>query len=185
MDDVETLLTRIEHGEQAAAVELLPIVYDELRKLAAQRMAQEQRDLTLQATALVHEAFLRLVGEKDPGWKGRGHFFGAAAEAMRRVLIDEARKRATSKRGGDRRQSELLESRLEAPERAEELIELDAALDRLEAVDADVAQLVKLRFHVGLSNKEAASLVGVSPRKADQMWSYARAWLRRELDPQG
>jgi RNA polymerase sigma factor (TIGR02999 family) len=181
MNDVTRILSAVEQGDRDAAEQLLPLVYDELRKLAAQRLAQERPGHTLEATALVHEAYLRLVGPGDArGWDGRGHFFAAAAEAMRRILVEDARRKGRRKRGGD------LVRRFEdpdvaAPERPEALLALDEALDRLATASAQASELVKLRFFVGCSNAEAASLLGISPRKADQVWAYARAWLREEL----
>src|SRR5262245_53970485 len=181
MNDVTSILSAAGHGDRDAAELLLPLVYDELRKLAAQRLAQERPGHTLQATALVHEAYLRLVGPGDPrDWDGRGHFFAAAAEAMRRILVEDARRKSRQKRGGGLvRQFE--DQDVPAPERAEALLALDEALDRLAAASAQAAELVKLRFFVGCSNVEAASLLGISPRKADHVWAYARAWLREEL----
>jgi RNA polymerase sigma factor (TIGR02999 family) len=160
----------------------LPLLYEELHSLAAERIRRENAERTLGATGLVHEAYLRLVGDPDREWNGRAHFFGAAAEAMRRILVEEARRRVSLKRGGDRAHVELEESALVAPDRAEDLIAVDEALERLEGQDPQTAELIKLRFHAGLSGREAAVILGVSPRKADQMWAYARAWLRREIE---
>ncbi len=168
-------------GESLSADELLLLVYQELKRLAQAQMRGERSAGTLGATGLVHEAWMRLGGEGASPWSGRGHFVAAAAEAMRRVLVDEARKRSAAKRGGDRARVELFDSQLVQPERAEELVALDEALDRLADADSQTAELVKLRFHVGLSGAEAAAALGISPRKADQMWAYARAWLRREI----
>ena len=180
MNDVTRILSAIEHGDPQAAGQLLPLVYEELRKLAAQRLAQEKPGQTLQATALVHDAYLRLVGEEDPGWDGRGHFFAAAAEAMRRILVENARRKGRLKRGGDlARQFEGQE--VAASERPEAVLALDEALDRLAASSPEAAELVKLRFFAGCTNAEAASLLAISPRKADQVWAYARAWLREEI----
>jgi RNA polymerase sigma factor (TIGR02999 family) len=181
MNDVTRILSAVEHGDVDAAEQLLPLVYDELRRLAAQRLAQERPGHTLEATALVHEAYLRLVGPGDArGWDGRGHFFAAAAEAMRRILVEDARRKGRRKRGGDLvRQFE--DQDVPAPERPEALLALDEALDRLATASPQAAELVKLRFFVGCSNAEAASFLGISPRKADQVWAYARAWLREEL----
>src|SRR4051812_27513617 len=181
MNDVTTVLSAIEQGDPQAAGRLLPLVYDELRKLAAQRLAQERPGQTLQATALVHEASLRLVGNEDArGWDGRGHFFAAAAEAMRRILVENARRKGRLKRGGDLvRQFE--EPDVLAPERPNSLLALDEALDRLAAASPEAAELVKLRFFAGCTSAEAAALLGISPRKADQVWAYARAWLREEV----
>ena len=180
MNDVTRILHAIEHGDPMAADKLLPLVYDELRKLAARRLAQEKPGQTLQATALVHDAYLRLVGKEDPGWDGRGHFFAAAAEAMRRILVENARRKGRLKRGGDlARQFEGQE--VAASERPEAVLALDEALDRLAASSPEAAELVKLRFFAGCTNVEAASLLAISPRKADQVWAYARAWLREEI----
>jgi RNA polymerase sigma factor (TIGR02999 family) len=183
MNQVTRILRGLQPGDQHAAVELLPLVYDELRKLAAQRLRQESPGHTLQATALVHEAYLRLVGANGSSeWDGRGHFFAAAAEAMRRILIDNARRKQRLKHGGELKRIDLEH----APEIAsggceDDLLELDAALDRLAHEDAESAQLVKLRYFAGLTIPQAAEAMGVSPRKADLLWSFARAWLRREL----
>lgn len=167
-----------QHDPRSAA-ELLPLLYDELKRLAQARVRGANGG-TLGATGLVHEAWMRLGGE-GAVWNGRGHFIAAAAEAMRRVLVDEARKRLAAKRGGGSERVELSESQLVEPERAEELVALDEALDRLAEQDPETAQLVKLRFHVGLTGHEAAEALGISPRKADQLWAFARAWLRREI----
>lgn len=181
MNDVTRILSAIEHGDAKAAERLLPLVYDELRKLAAQRLAQEKPGQTLQATALVHEAYLRLVGpEQGPNWEGRGHFFAAAAGSMRRILVENARRKGRLKHGGNLvRQVDEID--LPAPERPEAVIALDEALDRLALASPEAAELVKLRFFAGLSIPEAATMLGVSPRKADKVWAYARAWLREEL----
>jgi RNA polymerase sigma factor (TIGR02999 family) len=184
MNQVTQILSSLQRGDARAAEQLLPIVYAELRKLAAQRLAQEKPGQTLQATALVHEAYLRLVAVDEPqSWDGRGHFFAAAAEAMRRILIDKARRKGRVKHGGDLKRIDLEEAAqlAEADCGADELLELDAALERLAHEDATAAELVKLRYFAGLSIPEAAEVLGVSPRKADFLWSFARAWLRREL----
>lgn len=181
MDNLTRILSAVELGDRDAAEQLLPLVYDELRKLAARRLAQERPGHTLQATALVHEAYLRLVGPGDPrGWDGRGHFFAAAAEAMRRILVEDARRKGRRKRGGGLARR-FEDADITAPERPEALLALDEALDRLAAASSEAAELVKLRFFVGCSNAEAASILGISPRKADQLWAYARAWMREEL----
>jgi len=186
MSDVTRILSEIESGDPSAAGQLLPLVYDELRKLAAVRMAAESPDHTLQATALVHEAYLRLVdGEGRKRWDSRGHFFAAAAEAMRRILVDSARHRQSVKRGGGRLQVSLDEAHLAAPENPAELLALDEALTRLETNDPRAAELVKLRYFAGLTIPEAAGALGVSPRTADDIWAYARAWLFRELQGPG
>ena len=181
MTKVTHILSAIEQGDPHAAEQLLPLVYDELRKLAAQKLAQEKPGQTLQATALVHEAYLRLVDqERAQRWESRGHFFAAAAEAMRRLLVESARRKRRLKHGGGRaREPELVD--IAGPERPERLLALDEALDRLAAANPRAAELVKLRYFAGFSNAEAASLLGISPRKADQVWAYARAWLREEV----
>ena len=181
MTDVTRILSAIEQGDPNAAEQLLPLVYDELRKLAAQKFAQEKPGQTLQSTALVHEAYVRLVdGGKAQHWDSRSHFFAAAAEAMRRILIESARRKERLKHGGGRaREQELGE--IACPERPERLLALDEALDRLEALNPQAVELVKLRYFAGLSNAETAALLGISPRKANQVWAYARAWLREEL----
>jgi RNA polymerase sigma factor (TIGR02999 family) len=182
MADVTQILARIEHGDPAAAEQLLPLVYDELRRLAAARMVQENPGQTLQATALVHEAYLRLVDQKQvQRWDSRGHFFAAAAEAMRRILVENARRKNRAKRGGDLMRKELSDVPVAAPEIHEDLIALDAALDRLKAVDPQAVELVHLRYFVGLPAAEAAKLLGMSPRSADRVWAFARAWLHQEI----
>lgn len=185
--DVTRILSAAALGDPHAAGQLLPLVYEELRKLAAQRLSREAVGQTLQATALVHEAYLRLVGG-DQGdadvrrWNGRGHFFAAAAEAMRRILVEGARRRQRIKRGGDLGRESLDAAEVAAPVDApEDLLELDVALDRLDAADPLAARLVKLRYFAGLTIPQAAEALGVSPRKADFLWSFARAWLRREM----
>jgi RNA polymerase sigma factor (TIGR02999 family) len=181
MSEVTRVLSAIEQGDPQAAEQLLPLVYDELRRLAAAKLAQERPGQTLDATALVHEAYLRLVGKEDgPGWDGRGHFFAAAAEAMRRILVESARRKKRLKHGGGREREEA-GAELASPERPERLLALDEALGRLAAVNPQTAELVKLRYFAGLSNADAAQALGISPRKADQVWAYARAWLREEL----
>jgi RNA polymerase sigma factor (TIGR02999 family) len=181
MSDVTRILSAIEQGDSSAAEQLLPLVYDELRKLAAAKLTEEKPGQTLQATALVHEAYLRLVdGEKAQSWNSRGHFFAAAAEAMRRILVESARRKQRRKHGGGRAR-EHEEGDLACPERPERLLALDEALQRLAATSPQAAELVKLRYFAGFSNAEAASFLGISPRKANQVWAYARAWLREEL----
>jgi RNA polymerase sigma factor (TIGR02999 family) len=181
MSEITRILSAVEQGDPHAAEQLLPLVYEELRQLAAAKLAQEKPGQTLQPTALVHEAYLRLVDvEQAQHWNSRGHFFGAAAEAMRRILVEAARRRKRLKHGGGRvREQEA--SDLPCPQRPERLLALDEALDRLATASPQAAELVKLRYFAGLSNAEAASLLGVSPRKANQVWAYARAWLREEL----
>src|SRR5262249_12821601 len=182
MTGVTRILASIEQGDPRAAEELLPLVYDELRRLAVQKMAQEAPGQTLQATALVHEAYLTLVGleqDSSPHWNSRGHFFAAAGEAMRRILIMNARRRAAEKRGGGRERIALDPTALPAPDRDERLLDLDEALSRLERRQPERAKLVKLRFFTGLTNAEAAAAMGISDTTADRYWAYARAWLRR------
>ena len=180
--DVTRLLMALRAGEPAVQ-DVLPLVYEELRKLAAHRLAREKPGQTLQATALVHEAYLRLVGGEGTGrqhFNGRGHFFAAAAEAMRRILVDAARRKLRPRHGGGRvREGD--EQDLVAPQRPEALLALDEALGRLAAANPQAAELVKLRHFAGLTNAEAADALEISPRKADQVWAYARAWLRDEL----
>ena len=185
MPDVTHILKAIDSGDAQAAGELLPLVYDELRKLAAQRMAGESPDHTLGPTALVHEAYIRLVGKEDPGWQNRGHFFAAAAEAMRRILIDRARRRGSRKRAGDRERQDLHESQLVAPEASDDILELDEALVRLQQIQPQAAQVVQLRYFAGLSVPEIAMMIGVSPRTVDRQWAYARAWIHQELRGDG
>ena len=184
MSDVTRILSAIEQGDPHAADQLLPLVYDELRQLAAQRLAQEKPGQTLQATALVHEAYLRLVGgEQTQDWHGRRHFFAAAAEAMRRILIDRARHRQTRKAGGGRHRLDLddLEPALEE-ESGDRLLALDEALRQLEAEDPRKAELVKLRFFAGLTAEQAAAALGVSTSTAEKDWAYARSCLRVAID---
>ena len=182
MTDVTRILSAIEQGDPVAAEQLLPLVYDELRKLAAQKLAQEKPGQTLQATALVHEAYLRLVeAQMGQNWNGRGHFFAAAAEAMRRILIDNARRKKRAKRGGDRKRIELDDPRLSYTEPVEELIAIDEALEQLALDDPQAAQLVKLHFFAGLSIEDAAEIVGFSRSTAYEHWAYARAWLHRRI----
>ena len=183
MSDVTRILSKIESGEPAAAEQLLPLVYDELRRLAANRLAAEPTGNTLQPTALVHEAYLRLVGNPNGDqWDHRGHFFAAAAEAMRRILVDNARRKATTKHGGALRRQTLDPDAAMIPEPREDLLALDEALDRLAVEDPVKAQLVKLRYFVGLSLPEAAAALGLAERTAGRHWAFARAWLRREVE---
>jgi len=183
MTDVTQILSQIEQGDPAAAERLLPLVYEELRRLAAARLVHEKPGQTLQATALVHEAYLRLVGavSRKQAWNSRGHFFAAAAEAMRRILINRARDKSRLKRGGRRSRIDLdhIEIALDSPD--EELIELDDAIQALSSEDELGAQLVKLRFFAGLTLGEAAEALGIPRRTADRHWAYARAWLYDQL----
>jgi RNA polymerase sigma factor (TIGR02999 family) len=178
MNDVTCILSAIEQGDPRAAEQLLPLVYDELRRLAARRLAQEKPGQTLQATALVHEAYLRLVdGTQVQGWNSRGHFFAAAAEAMRRILVDAARRKRRPKHGGGRRRLSLEPLDLPADDRADDLIALNDALGDLARREPAKAELVKLRYFAGLSLEEAASCLGISPVTAKRYWAIARAWL--------
>jgi len=179
--DLTQILRAIDSGEPKAAGELLPLVYDELRKLARHRMSFESADHTLQATALVHEAYLRLVGKDDPGWQNRAHFFAAAAEAMRRILVDHARRKQADKRSGDLERQSLDALQLVASLPADDIVALDEALLRLKQIEPQAAQVVQLRYFAGLSLPEIAQMLDVSPRTADRQWAYARAWLHREL----
>ena len=207
MSEVTRILSQIEQGDPAAAEQLLPLVYDELRKLAAVKLAQERPGQTLQATALVHEAYVRLVGQQGDGEQGtedseekaddknlslvpsplppafdsRGHFFAAAAEAMRRILIDLARRKAARRHGGERVRCELAEDDRVGLPIGDELLDLDEALIRLQSVDPQAAEVVKLRIFAGMTIEEAASVLAISPRTVKRNWAYARAWLGREL----
>jgi len=184
MSDVTQILGRIEAGDGQAAEKLLPLVYDELRKLAAQKMAQEKPGQTLQATALVHEAYIRLVDtEKAQHWNSRGHFFAAAAEAMRRILVDNARRKASPLHGGDRLRVELAEVCSATDVSAEDLLAIEEVLTKLAQVNPPKAELVKLRFYGGLSLPEAAKALGISVATAERYWAYARSWLYCELHP--
>jgi RNA polymerase sigma factor (TIGR02999 family) len=179
MNDVTRILSAIEDGDPSAAEQLLPLVYDELRKLAAQRLAQEKAGQTLEATALVHEAYLRLVdGDKAQHWNSRGHFFAAAAEAMRRILVEQARRKRSLKAGGNRRRLDLaaLEPAVGGPDL--DLLALDDALQQLARRDPRKGELVKLRFFAGLTIEQAARALGIAPSTADEDWAYARSWLR-------
>jgi RNA polymerase sigma factor (TIGR02999 family) len=183
MSEVTLILSAIEQGDPHAAEQLLPLVYQELRALAAQRLAQEKPGQTLQATALVHEAYLRLVdGDKAPHWNSRAHFFGACAEAMRRILVDQARRKQADKRGGRGRRVPLEAADVSFTSSADELLDIDEALTRLAAEDAQAARLIQLRYFAGLSIEDAAEVVGVSRSTAYEHWSYARARLRTLLD---
>src|SRR5262245_4102728 len=188
MPDVTRLLDASAAGDPQAAGQLLPLVYDELRRLAAQRLAHERPGQTLQATALVHEAYVRLVAspggqsEGDVRWNSRGHFFAAAAEAMRRILVESARRRRAVKRGGGQVRLELEDDLLATAEPREDLLALDEALTKLAATNRPAADLVQLRYFAGLTLPEAAEAMDMAPRTAGRLWAYARAWLRREVD---
>ena len=185
MADVTRILAAAEQGDPNAGEQILPLVYAELRKLAAARLADERPGQTLQPTALVHDAYLRLVGiENPPHWNGRGHFFAAAAEAMRRILVDAARRKHRLRRGGGRERVDLDGLDVAAPERGDDLLALDEALTLLAAADPQAAELVKLRHFAGLTVREAAEALGVSPRTADSLWAYAKAWLLQQIEGQ-
>jgi RNA polymerase sigma factor (TIGR02999 family) len=194
MTEVTQLLNAIDRGDPHAAADLLPLVYDELRRLAAVRLAAEPSGNTLQPTALVHEAYLRLVANplslaasparesrEQPQWDHRGHFFAAAAEAMRRILVDAARRKKRLKRGGDHVRQDLEDLNIASPEPREDLLALDEALDKLTSTDRQAAELVKLRYFAGLTLLESAQVMDISSRTADRLWAYARAWLHQEL----
>jgi RNA polymerase sigma factor (TIGR02999 family) len=185
MSDVTRILSAIDEGDPRAAEQLLPLVYSELRRLAAVKMANESPGQTLQATALVHEAFLRLVDRDRPqDWNGRGHFFAAAAEAMRRILVERVRHKRSLKAGGGRRRQDLLDIELAGGGSRLDLLALNAALEKLEKQDARRAQVIKLRFFTGLTIAETAKVLGVSESTADNDWAYARSWLRVEIEGQ-
>lgn len=187
MSDVTRILSQIEAGDPSAAEKLLPLVYQELRKLAASRLAHERPGQTLQATALVHEAYLRLLGNDPNGqsWDDRGHFFAAAAEAMRRILIDQARQKESLRRGGPMQRHDIVHVEIVASEPVVDLLSLNDALERFERLDPQKAQLVKLRYFAGLTIPQAADALGISSTTADRHWAYARAWLHSELSRQG
>jgi RNA polymerase sigma factor (TIGR02999 family) len=185
MSDVTRILAAMGQGEPEAAGALLPLVYDELRRLAAQRLAREAPGQTLEATALVHEAYLRLVGgDPDRAWDGRAHFFAAAAEAMRRILVENARRKRRLKRGGGLVRADVEPAELPARQTRpiDELLAIDSALDRLADTDPTAAELVKLRYFAGCSIEQAAELLSISPRTANRLWTFARAWLRRAIE---
>ncbi len=181
MSDVTRILNAIERGDAQATDELLPLIYEELRLLAARKLSAEKPGQTLQATALVHEAYIRLVGGENMRWSGRAHFFGAAAEAMRRILIEQARRKGRRKRGGGRRRVDLGDVELVVQGPSDDLLALDEAITRLAALDETKAQLVKLRYFAGLSLERAADLLGLSLTTAKRHWTYARAWLYRAI----
>jgi RNA polymerase sigma factor (TIGR02999 family) len=182
MDNVTQILSAIKQGDLHAAEQLLPLVYIELRKLAAQKLAREKPGQTLQATALVHEAYIRLV---DPDaarqWDSRGHFFAAAAEAMRRILVENARRKQSLKRGGELARRDIDGLDIAGPERSDHVLALDEALNRLAETDRAAAELVKLRYFAGLTNQETAAILGISDRTADRIWVFARSWLRKQI----
>lgn len=184
MSDVTQILQAIEHGDAKAADELLSLVYDELRRVAAHKMANEAPGQTLQPTALVHEAWLHLGGDAQPTWQNRAHFFGAAAEAMRRILVDRAREKQALKRGGNPERVDIDAVELASPMPDDELLALDEALDRLATVDTRAAEMVKLCFFVGLTQPEAARELGISLSTAERVWGFARSWLLREVRKQ-
>lgn len=178
MNDVTQILAAIEQGDPRVAEHLLPLVYNELRRLATQRLAHEKAGQTLQATALVHEAYLRLVDVSTAqSWNSRGHFFAAAAEAMRRILVENARRKLRVRHGGTLQRQEFDAVNLAKPQPPDELVALSESLDQLAIANPQAAELVKLRFFAGLTNEEAAAALSISPRKANQVWAYARAWL--------
>ena len=182
MSDVTRILESIEHGDPKAADKLLPLVYGELRKLAAARMANESPNQTLQPTALVHEAWLRLVGNDNPQFANRAHFFGAAAEAMRRILIDKARRKKAVRHGGDQQRMDVEGVEIAAPGGDDELLAVNEVLDKLAAAHAVQAEVVKLRYFVGMTNAEVAQALGLSERTVKNYWAHARAWLFREIN---
>jgi RNA polymerase sigma factor (TIGR02999 family) len=183
MNEVTRILSAVEQGDPQAAEQLLPLVYDELRQLAAHQLAQEKPGQTFQATALVHAAYVRLVDvERQQHWDSRRHFFAAAAESMRRILIESVRKKRSLKHGGQRQRAELLDDQVMAQPPDERLLALDEALERFGRAQPRMAELVKLRFFAGLSIEEVADLLGISSRTAKRDWTFARAWLRREMD---
>jgi RNA polymerase sigma factor (TIGR02999 family) len=184
LSDVTRILESIEHGDPRAADELLPLVYGELRKLAAFRMAREKPNQTLQPTALLHEAWQRLVGSDNPQFANRAHFFAAAAEAMRRILIDNARRKRTLRHGGGQQRLDLEDVAIAAPGDDDQLLAVNDALDKFAVQNKVEAELVKLRYFVGMTLEEAASVLGVSARTADNYWAHARAWLYREIKSQ-
>lgn len=188
MSDVTRILSQMEGGDPSAAERLLPLVYEELRKLAAAKLAQEKSGQTLQATALVHEAYLRLVQpEQESTWNSRGHFFAAAAEAMRRILVEQARRKKSQRGGGGAQRQGVDEQQIAAPEPNVDVLAVNDVLERFQRVDHVAAQLVKLRYYVGMTIPQAAEVMGISRSTADRYWAYARAWLHAELrdEPNG
>jgi RNA polymerase sigma factor (TIGR02999 family) len=183
-NQVTRVLERVRCGELSAASELLPLVYDELRRLATAKMAHERPDQTLQPTALVHEAWLRLVGNEEQKWNGRAHFFGAAAEAMRRILIENARRKAAARHGGGQARLDVNEIEIATTAPDDELLAVSDALEKFAADNPEIAELVKLRYFVGLTREDVAEVLGISVRTADRWWEYSRAWLHREIESQ-
>lgn len=183
--NVTRILNAIERGDVKATEELLPVVYEELRLLAAQKLSREVPGQTLQATALVHEAYLRLVGDQGHSWQGRGHFFAAAAEAMRRILIENARRKKRLKHGGDRQKVDFEQAEVTIAGPSDDILALDEALEKLGKADKVKAELVKLRFFAGLTNEQAAQVLGISHNTADRYWAYARSWLHLEITKSG
>jgi RNA polymerase sigma factor (TIGR02999 family) len=182
--EITRILEALSRGEPQAARALLPLVYEELRRLARRKLAREQPGQTLNATALVHEAYIRLVGKNpDQPWDGRNHFFAAAAESMRRILVENARRKRRLRHGGEFARQDLDPDQVIASEPSDQLLAVDEAVDRLAQTDPTAAELVKLRYFAGLSIPQAADILGISPRSADRLWAYARAWLRREIRP--
>jgi len=182
VSDVTRILEAAQQGDPAAADQLLPLVYEELRRLAAHKMANEAAGQTLQPTALVHEAWLRLVGDQEQNWNSRGHFFGAAAEAMRRILIENARRKGAQRHGGGQARLDIAEIEIAAPAKDEELLAVSDALEKLAGRDKQKAELVKLRYFVGLTTEEAAQVLGISVPTADRWWNFSRAWLFEEIE---
>ena len=185
MSEVTRILNAIERGNAKAAEDLLPLVYEELRILASQKLSREPPGQTLQATALVHEAYLRLIGDEAESWTSRGHFFGAAAEAMRRILVENARRKKSPKHGGDRQRIGLTDADPALEEPSDDLLALDEALSRLAASEPSVADLVKLRYFAGLTIDQVAEIQGISRRSVIDHWAYARSWLAREISRGG
>jgi len=184
VSDVTRILNSLEEGDTSAADQLLPLVYEELRRLAAYKMTNEKPGQTLQATALVHEAYLRLVGNQNQKWNGRAHFFGAAAEAMRRILIEGARRKAAQRHGGGQQRVDIEEADIALPVQDDQVLAVNEALEKFAAIDPMKAELVKLRYFVGMTIPEAADILGLSEPTAKRHWAYARAWLYREIRSQ-
>jgi len=182
MSEITLILERAQQGDAKAAEELLPLVYDELRKLASHKMANEMAGQTLQPTALVHEAWLRLVGNQNQQWNGRAHFFGAAAEAMRRILVENGRRKRAARHGGGWAKLDIQEIELAAPAQDDELLAVNDALEKLASRDSKKAELVKLRYFVGLTTEEAADVLGISVPTADRWWNFSRAWMFEEIE---